>query len=185
MLQVFCNCDHLIGSCELFAFYQYNKDQAVHLSVKVEKRNALFERFFIEAEQIEKKKRFTPNIIYCAQCKTKIGRDTCIGPNGEGILCVSAECIYFKRASKRISFDKKNKWRNTYAQYDEIEYRDFETFYGESKTNAMNMTPRESIPVVNPHPNEIHQFNIATLTTDLPRTYQTELYIEGKPTIQY
>jgi hypothetical protein len=180
LLTVFCNCESLIGPSNLFAFYQYNKDQAVHLSVKIEKRNSLFDRLRVEVEQVEKKKKFTPNIIYCMHCAAKLGRDTCIGPNGEAIICLSAECIYFKRDSKRIQFDGKNKWRNNYGEYDEIEYRDFQTFYGTANNAIKPTTKRKFLSNVYPNPNEIYQFNIATLTNDLPRTYQTELYIEGK-----
>jgi len=77
MLSLHCNkCDSLIGSYDLFCFYQQSICNSLHLTVKYEKQNESVNNFIIKEQEIEKKKKFQPFELYClnsSKCNNKVG----------------------------------------------------------------------------------------------------------------
>ncbi len=81
----------------------------------------------------------------------------------------------------------KHKWKGVYETFDQIEFRDHQTFsqdtidflkaYKKSSRPgfAKNVLPDQSDDWVQ----KIVNFNIANLTLDKPRSYQLELYLVG------
>ena len=55
-IEIFCfNCHHNLGDSDLFAFYE-KLSQGIHLTVKIEKRNLLLEKFSLEKDKEKTKK---------------------------------------------------------------------------------------------------------------------------------
>jgi superfamily II DNA or RNA helicase len=182
-IEIFClNCNYNLGDSDLFAFYE-KLSQGIHLTVKIEKRNLLLEKFSLEKDKEKTKKNVIASVLIC-KCKEKLGKEINIGPKDEPIFCIKKEAIYIIKSinsAKRPKqyFDKKTKWIDWLKEYPEIEYRDINNFYGinQNQNQEISNIHMPKIPTNFPNVNEIFNVNIASLVDDAPRTYQIELYM--------
>ena len=179
-IEIFCvKCNYSLGDNNLFAFYE-KLSQGIHLIIKIEKRNLALEKFTLEEDR-EKAKKVIASVLIC-KCKEKLGKEINIGPKDEPIFCIKKEAIYFIKSINTVKrpkhyFDKKSKWMDWVKEYQEIEYRDINNFYGKNKIQEISCIHIPKVATNFPNVNDIFKVNIASLVDDNPRTYQIELYM--------
>ena len=170
-------CHHLIGEALVFMFYQQSP-KSFHLIIKPEKRNQVLGNLIIKTQSNPKAKKIKPYEIFCIKCENKIGTDLLIGPNAEGVICMRTESLKVKDPSGRIhEFDGSAKWSEKRDIFHDIEFRDLNTFHGSNPSMEIETDESSFEPTKHPTIDEIRNFNIAALISDMPRTYQVEIYV--------
>ena len=125
-VEIFCvKCNYSLGDNNLFAFYE-KLSQWIHLTIKIEKRNLVLQKFTLEEDKEKAKKVIASVLIY--KCKERLGKEINIGPKDEPIFCIKKEAIYLIKpinSTKKPKhyFDKKTKWMDWVKEYQEIEHR--------------------------------------------------------------
>jgi hypothetical protein len=180
MLTLHCLvCHSEIGNQEHLSIYQESPYNS-HLIIKPEKRNSVLNKLVLNQEQCEKKRKFTPNVLFCL-CNSKLGTEACLGPRAEPLLAFKADSIYLMKyangAQIRHAFPNKSKWKWT-EQIQElpwIEVRNQQNFYGFHIHS--NKTLKTFNKTTFPSWKDVSSFNIASHLIDPPREYQIELYL--------
>ena len=171
------SCKFLVAEAENLAIYN-SAPNSSHLIVKIERRNAIFDRITLDNTVNAKKSKYTRSPIYCNKCSAKLGVDTIIGPNSEAVLCFKAEAIILGAKT----FLKPPKWHDLATSFPCIEYRTPETFYGtiELVSNvSVARSAKHYVETIFPSLDEASNFNVASLVADQPRGYQVELYLSA------
>ena len=142
------------------------------------------QKFTLEEDKEKAKKVIASVLIY--KCKERLGKEINIGPKDEPIFCIKKEAIYLIKSINSTKkpkhyFDKKTKWIDWVKEYQEIEHRDINNFYGKNQIQEISCIHIPKVTTNFPNVNGIFNVNIASLVDDYPRTYQIEHYIAGRP----
>ena len=73
------NCQNLLSNSNDLAIYQQTLKSS-HLTIKLEKRNQVLDKLIIDENTNEKQTNYIKSNISCSKCKTRIGKETKIGP---------------------------------------------------------------------------------------------------------
>lgn len=181
-LEIFCrNCDRKLADNTIVAFYQQSLNPSIHLIIKPECMNNTLHCFIIKEQTEKKKKKFAPEVIFCKACDIKIGTKANIGPEDRPVLCFRAESIYFieilSNFRKRSDFNFESKWVKLKNNFQILEFRNYSNF--DSSSNAIGVVRENFTVTILPKENDLVDFNIGLYVADIPRWYQTELFVKA------
>jgi endoribonuclease Dicer len=185
MKSVYCkNCSRSLGASNFFAFYQQTANSC-HFMAKPEFRNNFLLMLRFKQPSDIKRRKFTPNNLFCIGCDKKLGTESNIGPNGQSALCFKIDAIFFLDSmhGTRLQFAENDKWSLTYPKVGaEFEMRrGADYFYGaKHKLDKIeNDRKNNRLPTRFAHIDELVDMDVASMVIDSPRTYQVEMFVAG------
>jgi hypothetical protein len=185
MKKVYCkHCGRHLGDSSCFAFYQQTANSC-HFMAKPELRNNFLSLLKFKQPADIKRRKFTPNNLFCIGCDKKLGAESNIGPNSQSALCFKIDAVFFQDSTNgaRIEFVESDKWSQNYPKVG-VEFelrRGADSFLGaQQKLDKLEINRKKNrVPTRFANIDELLDLDVSSMVIDAPRTYQVEMFVAG------